>query len=92
MKIQSIKLGIACASTGSIMYIGCAILMLILGHDGSVWFFNSILHGFDVETIMTMNVEWPNMISGILLTALLAGFSGWIAGNIYNLILKSDVI
>lgn len=84
MKIQSIKLGIALASVGIVMYLGCMALMALLGHDGTIWFFNSILHGFDTETIIRMEVPLVQTISGILLTGALAGITGWLVGVIHN--------
>jgi hypothetical protein len=59
-------------------------LMALVGHDGAVWFFNSILHGFDTETIIRMGVPLAQTISGILFTGILAGFTGWLVGIIYN--------
>ena len=84
MKIQSIKLGIAFASTGIVMYLGCMALMAFLGHDGTVWFFNSILHGFDTETIVRMEVPLAQTALGILLTVSISGFSGWLIASVYN--------
>lgn len=90
MKIQSKKLGLACALTGILFYIGCAGLMLILGQSGTVWFFNSILHGFDVSTVIRMNVPVEDALAGFVLTAFLAGFSGWTAATIYNKLIEKS--
>ena len=76
------KFGLATGFTGALIYLGCAIVMATVGHDGTVKFFNSLLHGLDVSTIVRMNVPlWEAGISivetfvlGWLVGACIAGF------------------
>jgi hypothetical protein len=79
------KFGLAWALTFSLLYIGCIYTMAILGKDGSILFFNSLLHGIDVSAILKMDMplwEIGMGLSGVFIMGWLVG--GAIAG-IYNL-------
>ncbi len=84
MKIQSIKFGIAFATAGVAMYLGCMLLMTVLGQEGTVWFFNSILHGFDVSNSIRMDVPIVNTAAGIVFTGFIGLFVGWVIASVYN--------
>ena len=58
--------------------------MTVLDQDGTSWFFNSILHGFDVTSILRMDVPLADALVGGVLTGLMAGFSGWLIAVLYN--------
>lgn len=51
------KFGFAVGITLALLYLGCAIVMATVGHDGTVSSSNSLLHGLDVSTIVRMNVS-----------------------------------
>lgn len=70
------KVGLATGLTGALLYLGCAIVMATVGHDGTVKFFNSLLHGLDVSTIVRMNVPLWEAGIGIVETFIL----GWLIG------------
>lgn len=82
--INSNKLGIALGLTGVILYLACMCLMLIAGKDGTIWFFNSILHGLDVSSVSRMNVLFSQSLAGIILTFGLGWVSGFLIGTFYN--------
>ena len=84
MKLQPTKLAASCVIVGVVFYFGCAVLMTILDEDGTIWFFNSILHGFDVTSILRMDVPLTDALVGGILTGFLAGFSGWLVAVVYN--------
>lgn len=84
MKIQSIKFGIAFAVAGVTMYLGCMLLMAVLGQEGTVWFFNSILHGFDVSNSIRMDVPIVDTVAGIVFTGLIGLVVGWVIASVYN--------
>jgi len=60
-------------------------LMLIVGHDGTVAFFNSILHGFDTSSIVRMDVPLLEAEIGIVETFVLGWLTGACIAGIYNL-------
>lgn len=78
------KLGLSLGITGSIFYLGCAILMNILNHEGTVRLFNSLLHGLDVSSIVTMDVPLVNSVIGLVCTSSLSYLAGFLIAVIYN--------
>lgn len=82
--INSNRLGLALGLTGVILYLACMCLMLIAGKDGTIWFFNSILHGLDVSSVSRMNVLFSQSLAGIILTFGLGWVSGFLIGTFYN--------
>lgn len=76
MKLNIKKLGFAIGLTGALLYLGCMVVMLTVGHEGSVKFFNSLLHGLDVSSIMRMEIPLWEAGLGIIQTFIL----GWLVG------------
>ena len=64
-RINIRKFGLAWGATASLFYIGCIILMLTVGREGTVLFFNSLLHGLDVSGALRMDVPWWQALFGI---------------------------
>lgn len=83
------RLGLAFGSAGALLYAGCMILMLTLGHDGTVTFFNSILHGFDTAPIVRMEVPLWEACLGVVETFILGWLTGALIAAVYNLGSKS---
>lgn len=83
------KFGLAFGITGALLYFGCALVRLILGHDSTVKFFNTLLHGVDVSTIIRMNISPVEALFGIVLTFILGWLIGACIAGIYNATLKS---
>ncbi|NGP90131.1 DUF5676 family membrane protein [Fodinibius halophilus] len=85
MKMLNVKkLGLAFAVTATLLYVGCIILMAIAGKGGTVYFFNSLLHGLNVESIIRMDVPLIETLLGIVLTFVLGWLSGALVAAIYN--------
>ena len=82
--INSKKLGLALGTTGVILYLGCMLLMLVAGESGTIWFFNSVLHGLDVSEVSRMNVPGGQTVAGSLITFVLGWLGGYLTGTIYN--------
>ena len=78
------KFGLAFGTTGAIMYLGCTFVMLILGHESSVKFFNTLLHGLDVSAIIRMDISPVEEIFGIVQTFILCWLIGACVAAIYN--------
>ena len=81
-------LGLAVGLTATVFYIGCVITLAATPHDKAVIFFNSLLHGVDVTSILKTSMPVSQMIFGVITTFIL----GWIAGAMtavfYNLSVK----
>lgn len=78
------KFGLACGLTGTILYLGCMLLMITVGHDGTVRVFNSLLHGLDVTSIVRLSVPLWEAVLGIIGTFILAWLIGACIAGIYN--------
>jgi hypothetical protein len=87
-KINTKRFGLACGFTGGLLYFSCALIMLVLGHDATVKFFNTLLHGLDVSAIIKMNISLAEMLLGFVLTFILSWLIGACIALIYNVSLK----
>ena len=79
------KLGLAFGITGALLYFGCTLTMLILGHDSTVKFFNTLLHGLDVSSIIRMNISSGEVLIGLIQTFILGWLIGACIAGIYNI-------
>ena len=82
------RFGFAVGITLALLYLGCMIVMLTVGHDGSVKFFNSLLHGLDVSTIVRMFVPIWEAVVGIVETFILGWLIGACIAGFYNATIK----
>lgn len=82
------KFGLSFGLTGALLYLGCMILMLTVGHTGTVKFFNSILHGLDVSTLVQMDVPLWEAGIGIIETFILGWLVGACIAGFYNATIK----
>jgi len=78
------KFGLAFGVTGVLLYFGCILLMLTVGRDGTIQFFNSLFHGLDVAPISRMNVPIQEVIMGIVQTFVLGWLIGACIAGVYN--------
>lgn len=78
------RLGVAFALTDTLFYIGCIILMSILGAQSTTLFFNSLLHGLDTAGLTRMDIPFWEVALGIVLTFILGWISGALIAAIYN--------
>lgn len=83
------KLGLAFGITGALLYFGCALVMLILGHDSTIRFFNTLLHGLDVSSIIRTDISFVEVLLGLLQTFILSWLIGACIAGIYNATMKS---
>jgi hypothetical protein len=84
------KFGFAFGITGALLYFGCALLMLLLGHDSTVKFFNTLLHGLDVSSIIRMNISAIEVLLGLIQTFILSWLIGACIAAIYNISFKKS--
>lgn len=83
------KFGLAVGLTGALLYLGCAVVMATVGYDGTVKFFNSLLHGLDVSSIVRTDVPLWEAGVGIIETFILGWLIGACIAAIYNSTIKS---
>jgi hypothetical protein len=79
------KFALAWGVAGVVLYLGCIILMATVGHEGTVVFFNSLLHGLDTSTIIRMDVPWTEALIGLVETFILGWLFGALIAAVYNI-------
>ena len=78
------KFGFAAGLTGALLYLGCMVVMATVGHDGTIKFFNSLMHGLDVSTIVRMDVPLWEVGVGIVETFVIGWLIGACIAGFYN--------
>ncbi len=88
IRINVLKFGIAWGVTAALLYAGCIILMMSVGREGTILFFNSLLHGLDVSGVIRMDVPWWEAGLGFFQSFVLAYLCGACIAGIYNFSLR----
>ncbi|MBX3266249.1 MAG: hypothetical protein KF831_06030 [Acidobacteria bacterium] len=84
------KFGFAVGSTAALLYLGCMVVMFTVGRYATVRFFNSLLHGLDVTSIVRMDMPIWEAGIGILVIFILGWLSGSCIAAIYNAALGEE--
>lgn len=84
------KFGLAFGITGALLYLGCILLMLTVGREGTVNFFNSLLHGIDTSTIIRMQIPWWEALIGIAETFIISWLIGACIAAFYNISVRKS--
>lgn len=78
------KMGLAVGLTAALFHFGCAVVIAFTSRETAIAFFNSLLHGLDVTSILRTEMSAKEMIYGFVQIFVL----GWLAGasiaSIYN--------
>ena len=82
------RLGFAFGITGTLLYLGCVIVMATVGSEGTIQFFNSILHGLDTSLIIRSNIPFWEILVGLVETFIISWFIGACIAAFYNLTAK----
>lgn len=86
MNIINVKImGLAVGLTGALLYLGCIIVMATVGQEGSIKFFNTLIHGVDFSSVVRMNMPVLEAIIGIIETFILAWLIGACIAGLYNI-------
>ena len=78
------KFGLAVGLTWALLYLGCAIVMMTVGKEGTALFFNSLLHGLDTAPIIRMDVPFYEFCIGLVESFILGWLVGACIAGIYN--------
>ncbi|UQD57019.1 DUF5676 family membrane protein [Flavobacterium sp. K5-23] len=82
------KFGFALGLTVALLYLGCMIVMMSADKDGSINFFNSLLHGLDTTSIIRMDVSLWEALLGIIQTFIIGWLTGACIAAFYNAQIK----
>jgi hypothetical protein len=86
MNTLSIKrFGFALGAASTLAYIGCVVVVATVSKETAVRFFNTLMHGIDVEPIMRWDMPMGEMLLGVVETFILAWLFGAVIAAIYNL-------
>ncbi len=83
-RISIWRFSMAWGITGALLYFGCILVMWTVGRENTIFFFNSLLHGLDVEPIIRMDIPWWEAVMGIIETFVLGWLIGGVIASIYN--------
>ncbi len=78
------RLGFALAATSALLYVGCAFVMLTVPQEAAIRFFNSMMHGVDVTSIIRWDMPWWEMVIGVLEVFILGWLVGATVAVLYN--------
>ncbi len=79
------RLGFAMGVAAALSYLGCVFVMATVSKDVAIRFFNSIMHGVNVEPIMRWEMPWWEMVIGVLEIFILGWLFGAVVAVFYNL-------
>lgn len=83
------KFGLALGLTGALLYLGCILVMATVGREGTILFFNSLLHGLDTSTIIRMDIPLWEAGLGLAQTFIIAWLIGACVAGFYNVTVKA---
>ena len=83
------RLGLGFGATGVVFYVGCMLTMATVPREKAVVFFNSLLHGLNVEPILRISVPPGEVVLGLISTFILGWFAGVLVAGFYNLGLRT---
>ncbi|MCG8601442.1 MAG: DUF5676 family membrane protein [Verrucomicrobiales bacterium] len=83
--LNPIRLGFAVGCVVVLFYLGCMLTMATVSHEQAVTFFNSLLHGLDVEPILRKAVPANEVCLGLVSTFVLGWLGGAAVAGFYNL-------
>ena len=78
------RFGMAFGFTSALLYLGCAFVMWTVGKEASILFFNSLMHGIDVTSIIRTDMPWWEMAMGLVEIFILGWLTGAAIASIYN--------
>lgn len=83
------KFGFAFGTTFALLYLGCVIVMSAIGRDAAIFFFNSLMHGVDVTSILRTDMPLYEMALGLIEIFILGWLIGATVASLYNFSLKT---
>lgn len=89
VRLNPKRLGLGFGATGVVFYLGCMLTMATMPREKAVVFFNSLLHGFNIEPILKTSVPAGEVVLGLIATFILGWFAGVLVAGFYNLGLRT---
>ncbi len=87
-KLNANKFAISVGISSIAIYIGCVILMAIIGESGIIRVSNILFHGMDFSNIIRMNIPITDNLIGVVASFCVWGGIGYVIATVYNKLLK----
>ncbi len=78
------KFGLAVGLTMVILRLGCIIVVSTISREQAIAFFNTLLHGIDVSSILRTEMSAQEMMFGLIQIFVLGWLTGATVASIYN--------
>jgi len=82
------RFGFAFGATFALLYLGCVLVMAVLSKGEAIFFFNSLMHGVEVTSILRTDMPFYEMVIGVVEIFILGWLIGATVASLYNLALK----
>lgn len=83
-KLNQKKFAIASGLASVVVYLGCFLIMTVLGKDSLVKLSNLLFHGMDFSNIIRMNIPIGETLLGAVASFVFWGIVGYVLAFIYN--------
>ena len=70
--------------TSVVVYLGCFLIMTVLGKDSLVKLSNLLFHGMDFSNIIRMNIPIGETLLGAVTSVIFWGIIGYVLALVYN--------
>lgn len=84
--INPVRTGFATALTVSLLYLACILVIMIMPKETAVAFYNSVLHGIDISTILMSSMSLPQLVFGLINMFIIGWLVGATFAAVYNLL------
>ena len=78
------RFSLAFGVTSVLLYAGCVFVMFTAGREETIRFFNSLMHGIDVTSIIRMRMPLWEMAMGLVEAFILGWLVGAAIAAVYN--------
>ena len=83
-KLNQKKFAIASGLTSVVVYLGCFLIMTVLGKGSLVKLSNLLFHGMDFSNIIRVNIPIGETLLGAVTSFIFWGIIGYLLALIYN--------
>jgi hypothetical protein len=83
-KLNQKKTAIASGTASLVVYLGCFLVMTIMGKDAIVKLSNLLFHGMDFSNIIRMNIPIGETFLGAIISFVFWGIIGYFFAFIFN--------
>lgn len=87
-KLKPIKSAISAGITSVVIYLGCYLIMLLLGKESLVKLSNYLFHGVDFSSIINMDIPIGETLIGLIISFFFWGFIAFLYTTTYNKLTK----